>query len=47
MAKEIVENGSVNVQRLGHVAIRVKDNDRAKSLYMSLGMNLIWDDNDW
>ena len=37
----------VNVQRLGHIAIRVQDVDRAKAFYMSLGMQLIWDDKDW
>ena len=47
MEKEVLENSKVKVQRLGHIAIRVKDIDRAKSFYMSLGMNLIWDDNDW
>ncbi len=36
-----------NVQRLGHIAIRVKDVERAKSFYMNLGMKLIWDDPDW
>ena len=35
------------VHRLGHVAIRVDDVARAKSFYMSLGMNLVWDDTDW
>ncbi len=35
------------VQRLGHVAIRVKDVERAKSFYMNLGMRLVWDDLDW
>ena len=35
------------VRRLGHVAIRVEDVDRAKSFYMSLGMKLVWDDTDW
>tara|TARA_Y100001968_G_scaffold184861_1_gene169324 strand:+ start:142 stop:546 length:405 start_codon:yes stop_codon:yes gene_type:complete len=36
-----------SVHRLGHVAIRVDDVERAKIFYMSLGMKLIWDDNDW
>ena len=36
-----------NVQRLGNVAIRVKDVQRAKSFYINLGMKLIWDDPDW
>ena len=38
---------AINVQRIGHIAIRVKDVERAKSFYMSLGMNLVWDDKDW
>ena len=36
-----------SVQRLGHVAIRVEDVDRAKEFYISLGMKLVWDDDDW
>ena len=36
-----------NVQRLGHVAIRVKDVERAKLFYINLGMKLVWDDEDW
>ena len=36
-----------SVHRLGHVAIRVDDVDRAKSFYLSLGMKLVWDDTDW
>ena len=47
MTHEVLDNITINVQRLGHIAIRVKDIDRAKSFYMSLGMNLVWDDNDW
>ncbi len=35
------------VDRLGHVAIRVEDIDRAKNFYISLGMRLVWDDCDW
>ena len=45
--EQSLQNSIGNVQRLGHIAIRVKDIDRAKSFYMSLGMNLVWDDNDW
>ena len=37
----------VKVQKLGHIAIRVKDIARAKSFYTDLGMNLIWEDDDW
>ncbi len=47
MVKETSKIKKINVQRLGHIAIRVKDMDRAKSFYISLGMNLVWDDNDW
>ena len=35
------------VHRLGHVAIRVEDVERAKEFYISLGMKLVWDDVDW
>ncbi len=35
------------VRRLGHIAIRVRDMERAKSFYLSLGMNLVWEDSDW
>ena len=37
----------INVNRLGHVAIRVQDVARAKLFYMTLGMKLVWDDKDW
>ncbi len=47
MTQEILTNNIINVQRLGHIAIRVEDIDRAKAFYMSLGMHLIWDENDW
>ena len=36
-----------NVQRLGHIAIRVRNMDRAKAFYLSLGMKIVWDDKDW
>tara|TARA_Y100000766_G_scaffold159713_1_gene137241 strand:- start:594 stop:986 length:393 start_codon:yes stop_codon:yes gene_type:complete len=39
--------GSQGVQRIGHIALRVKDLERAKSFYIKLGMTLIWDDKDW
>ena len=38
---------SMKVERLGHIAIRVQDVDRAKSFYLNLGMRLVWDDDDW
>ncbi len=38
---------SKGVQRIGHIALRVKNLDRAKSFYLNLGMQLIWDDKDW
>ncbi len=47
MVKENLEKRLINVQRLGHVAVRVKDVERAKSFYLGLGMRLIWDDPDW
>ncbi len=47
MKNEGLENSKVNVQRLGHIAIRVQDIDRAKSFYINLGMKLVWDANDW
>ena len=37
----------VNVQRLGHIAIRVKDMARATDFYVGLGMRLVWQDKDW
>ena len=39
--------GSKGVQRIGHIALRVENLVRAKSFYLSLGMELIWDDKDW
>ena len=39
--------GSQGVQRIGHIALRVGNLERAKSFYLSLGMCLIWDDKDW
>tara|TARA_Y100001968_G_scaffold297456_1_gene306491 strand:+ start:86562 stop:86966 length:405 start_codon:yes stop_codon:yes gene_type:complete len=47
MVQKILENNFTHVQRLGHIAIRVKDVERAKSFYISLGMSVIWDDTDW
>ncbi|KGG13151.1 MULTISPECIES: VOC family protein [Prochlorococcus] len=38
---------TTNVRRLGHIALRVKDVERAKAFYINLGMNLVWDDPDW
>ena len=32
---------------LDHVAIRVKDMDRAVSYYLSLGLTLEWESKDW
>ena len=40
-------HGSKGVQRIGHIALRVENLDRAKSFYLKLGMQLIWDDKDW
>ena len=38
---------SNGVNRIGHIALRVKDLERSKSFYINLGMKLIWDDKDW
>ena len=38
---------SQGVKRIGHIALRVENLERAKSFYMKLGMSLIWDDKDW
>ena len=35
------------VQRLGHVAIRVEDMDRAVAFYSQLGMEMVWEADDW
>ena len=37
----------MQLKRLGHVAICVEDVDRAAKFYKSLGMRLVWKDNDW
>ena len=47
MLKKLSELNIESVHRLGHVAIRVDDVDRAKNFYLSLGMKLVWDDTDW
>ncbi len=47
MAENTLLASLANVQRLGHIAIRVEDVDRAKSFYISLGMHLVWEDKDW
>ena len=38
---------SHGVNRIGHIALRVENLERAKSFYIKLGMNLVWDDKDW
>jgi catechol 2,3-dioxygenase-like lactoylglutathione lyase family enzyme len=35
------------VHRLGHVALRVTDMERAKAFYGALGLKLTWDAPDW
>jgi catechol 2,3-dioxygenase-like lactoylglutathione lyase family enzyme len=35
------------VHRLGHVALRVADMERAKAFYAALGLRLTWDAADW
>ncbi len=47
MAEQNSEERLIKVSRLGHVAIRVHDVNRAKIFYMGLGMKLIWDAPDW
>tara|TARA_Y100001968_G_scaffold204997_1_gene188248 strand:+ start:202 stop:615 length:414 start_codon:yes stop_codon:yes gene_type:complete len=47
MIPKTLDNINTKVKKLGHIAIRVKDVERAKSFYVSLGMQLIWDDSDW
>ena len=47
MVNQHSQHARITVQRLGHIAIRVQNIERAKDFYMNLGMNLIWDDNDW
>ena len=47
MVNQASQNTKNNVSRLGHIAIRVQDIERAKSFYLGLGMALIWDDCDW
>tara|TARA_Y100001968_G_C19450778_1_gene768430 strand:- start:3201 stop:3617 length:417 start_codon:yes stop_codon:yes gene_type:complete len=47
MDQNTIKKKFIQVQRLGHIAIRVNDVDRAKSFYLGLGMKLIWDDPDW
>ena len=36
-----------SVDRLGHVAIRVQDVNRAVAFYTGLGMRLVWEAQDW
>ena len=38
---------SQGVNRIGHIALRVENLERAKSFYIKLGMKLVWDDKDW
>ena len=47
MVQKELENRMLNVKRLGHIAIRVKDVERAKTFYIALGMKVVWDDSDW
>ncbi len=35
------------LHRLGHVALRVQDMERAKAFYSALGLRLTWDAADW
>jgi catechol 2,3-dioxygenase-like lactoylglutathione lyase family enzyme len=38
---------AASVHRLGHVALRVADMERAKAFYTALGLQLTWDAQDW
>ena len=40
-------NTPQSVYRIGHIALRVEDLERSKAFYLKLGMELIWDDQDW
>ena len=42
-----LQNSMMTVHRLGHIAIRVQNMDRARDFYLALGMKLVWDDRDW
>jgi catechol 2,3-dioxygenase-like lactoylglutathione lyase family enzyme len=37
----------MQLKRLGHVAIRVRDLDEAAQFYKNLGLDLVWKDADW
>lgn len=37
----------MDLKRLGHVAICVKDIDAAAAFYQGLGLELVWKDADW
>ena len=47
MELDSFEGNKPKVKRLGHVAIRVQNVERAKSFYIGLGMKLVWDDPEW
>lgn len=38
---------AASVHRLGHVALRVTDMERAKAFYQALGLRLTWEASDW
>lgn len=37
----------INLARIGHVAVCVKDVSRAVAFYQALGMEVAWQDEDW
>lgn len=39
--------GIMQVKRLGHVAIKVENIERAAAFYQDLGLELAWKDADW
>ncbi len=47
MTVKVLGQQMVSVQRLGHIAIRVQDIDRAIAFYLSIGMRVVWRDRDW
>ncbi|MFN9693924.1 MAG: VOC family protein [Synechococcaceae cyanobacterium] len=40
-------SAAAGVHRLGHVALRVADMERAKAFYRGLGLEVTWDAPDW
>jgi len=47
MIAKTLSGQMISVQRLGHIAIRVEDMDRAIAFHLSIGMRIVWRDKDW